>query len=332
MSEPGVSQPEVSQPLYTRDELVAELGISHAYAEKIWNAFGLPHGSGIDKPLDPDEVAALRLLVHSEHTMPEPVQVATARAIGQAMARLADWQADQLRQLEANPDLPWSMDEMAHALGQIQHHIWRRHLALALERDAGHEHGDQADVTVGFADIVGYTSLSRRIGFADLEEILDAFEERTHEIVVGLDGYVIKNLGDAVMFTFGDPRLAAMAAIGIHRLSESAPIPALRVGLARGPVLTRLGDVFGETVNIAARLCGSARQGKTLIDESVAAALRDDNRFFVKSIPTLSVRGYRRLHAYTLDVDRRAENVAIPEPGDDAETEIREALDRGVGA
>ena len=267
----------------------------------MWNAFGFPHRSTNDKIFTQQEVEALRLFADSEQTMPEAAQVATARAIGQTMSRLADWQADQLAELDRNPDVPWSIDQMTAALGRIQNLIWRRHLDMALRGDVAHESDVHMELIVGFADIVGYTSLSRRIALRDLENLLEAFEERTHEVVTRAGGHVIKTLGDAVMFTFADPGDAAEAALAIHALSDSDPIPPLRVGLARGEVLSRLGDVYGEPVNIAARLCGSARPGTILIGDLLAANLGDDERFYLKSIPPLNVRGYRKLRAYTLE-------------------------------
>ncbi|MCH5641040.1 adenylate/guanylate cyclase domain-containing protein [Gordonia sp. ABSL49_1] len=314
MSEPTEGQSEDTAE-YTRDELIANLGIPSEHAEKIWNAFGFPRRRIDTKIFSRKDLEALRIFSGSEDVMEMAAQVSTARSIGQSMARLAEWQADQLVELDADPDVPWSVPQMADALEKIQQFVWRRHLMLALERRTASEASESLHSVVGFADIVGYTSLSRRIGLAELQSLLDAFEERTYEIITELDGSVVKTLGDAVMFTFHEPAAAAMAAVGIHRLSESQPIPELRAGLARGEVLTRLGDVFGEPVNIAARLCGSARPGTTLVDESVSNALRSDNRFYLKQIPTLSVRGYKRLRAFALEVDRRADEdeLEIPE-------------------
>lgn len=306
---------------YSRDEIVSALGLPAEFADRVWNAFGFPRRRTDDKVFTRSDLDALRVFSGNDDNMEIAAQVATARTIGQTMARLADWQAELLTDLDRDPEVPWSIQQMTDGLEKIQQLVWRRHLDLALARRTADGSGEHLDLVVGFADIVGYTSLSRRIGLTELQSLLDAFEARTHEIITELDGSVVKTLGDAVMFTFHDPAAAAMASIGIHRLSDTPPIPPLRVGLARGEVLTRLGDVFGEPVNIAARLCGSARQGKTLVDESVADELDGDNRFHVKHIPPLNVRGYRRLRAYALDIDRQADDVAIPEPRDQAESD-----------
>ncbi|MDL9935177.1 adenylate/guanylate cyclase domain-containing protein [Gordonia sp. ABSL1-1] len=305
----------MSEPRYSRSELIDALGVTPDYADRIWNAFGFPWQMTDDKIFTEEEVAALRVFAAAELTTPTSAQVATARAVGQSLARLADWQADQLRELDRDPDVPWTIEQMTDSLSALQGLVWRKHLALALERSSGRtperdpegpaENADEpVDAVVGFADIVGYTSLSRRLDLTELEELLESFEERTHEVVSAHGGHVIKTLGDAVMFTFDDPAAAAAAAIAIHRLSDSEPIPPLRVGLALGHLLRRLGDVFGEPVNIAARLCGSARPGTTLVGDDMADALADDDRFYLKSIPPLSVRGYRRLRARLLEANR----------------------------
>lgn len=266
--------------------------------------FGFARQSTPDKIFTEDEVKALGLFADSEHTMPETAQVATARAIGQTMSRLAEWQADQLTELERNPDVPWTREQMANALGVIQQLIWRRHLDMAMTRDETRESDERMELVVGFADIVGYTSLSRRTPLDELEILLETFEDRTFDVVADHGGHVVKTLGDGVMFTFSSSAAAARAAIAIHELSDDDPVPPLRVGLARGAVLARLGDVFGEPVNIAARLCGSARPGTTLVSEPVADDLTDDERFYLRSISPLSVRGYRRLRAKTLDANK----------------------------
>ena len=65
-------------------------------------------------------------------------------------------------------------------------------------------------------------------------------------------------------------------------------------------LLIRMGDLFGEPVNIAARLASNAREGTTLVDQNLADALADDEDVRVRHVPALSVRGYRRLRASAL--------------------------------
>jgi adenylate cyclase len=100
------------------------------------------------------------------------------------------------------------------------------------------------------------------------------------------------------------------AEIGM-RLSEEVAnhesIPELRVGMAYGTVLSRLGDVYGEPVNLASRLTSIARPGAVLIDREFATALDGDRAWQVKRVPPRPVRGYAMLHPSRL---RRANIVA----------------------
>ena len=118
--------------------------------------------------------------------------------------RLADWQAEQIAELAANPEFTMPLTDAIDALAHVQNLIWRRHLDLNLRQDIEQPNDEQVDTVVGFVDIVGYTSLSRRIAY-ELEDLLEGFEENAHEVVAGHGGKVIKTLGDAVMFTVPSP-------------------------------------------------------------------------------------------------------------------------------
>lgn len=290
-----------SDARYSRDELVAALGIDPKYGEKIWTAFGFARQHSDAKLFSEADVEAFRLFARGAAGVDEAAQVATARTIGQSLARLADWQADQLIEFDEDPEVSWSVDDMAKALSRIQRLVWRLHLGIALEGSRAQDSDSTGwDTTIGFVDIVGYTSLSRRIDHHELNDLMTAFEDQVSAVVTTYDGHVIKTLGDGILFANPDTTQSALTALDIADLSEQPPIPRLRIGLAHGEVLPRLGDVFGEPVNIAARLCGSSRPGRILIDDNLSDALEDDARFRLRSIAPLSVRGYRRLRASTL--------------------------------
>jgi len=136
---------------------------------------------------------------------------------------------------------------------------------------------------VGFADLAGYTSLTRRVSESQLREILDSFEAIATEVVGGHGGRVVKTIGDEVLFTAHDPVTAAEIALDLLDAAEhDERIPAMRVGVAAGSVIDRLGDVYGSTVNIASRLTSLARPGWVLVDREMATALRGDARYQLK--------------------------------------------------
>src|SRR5262249_53162457 len=77
-------------------------------------------------------------------------------------------------------------------------------------------------------------------------------------------------------------------------------LPALRVGMAAGRVLTRFGDVYGPVVNLAARLTSLAKPGTALVDAELAAALGADGRHRLEHRRPAAVCGYHHLRSWAL--------------------------------
>jgi adenylate cyclase len=111
---------------------------------------------------------------------------------------------------------------------------------------------------------------------------------------------VIKTLGDAVLFVADTAADATLTALAITSLgaADDTPFPQVRAGVAYGEVVSRLGDVFGPTVNIAARLTSVARPDAVLVDEQAAELLQDDEAFDLTRLRRTSVKGYSRLQPY----------------------------------
>lgn len=185
----------------------------------------------------------------------------------------------------------------------LQSYVWRRHLAAAYERILLAPPGElsAATMTVGFADIVGYTRTSRHADIEELAALLETFEEDTSEAVVANHGRVVKMVGDEVLFVTDRP--ADAAEIALRLTSPGRPdqgLPALRVGMAAGRVLTRFGDVYGPVVNLAARLTSLARPGSALVDAELASALRAARGYRLQARRPTAVRGYHHLRSWAL--------------------------------
>ena len=153
---------------------------------------------------------------------------------------------------------------------------WRRHLAAAAGRmeamGANEEDLHTVQVTVGFADIVSFTALSNELARDRIGDLVELFESRCADVVAAQRGRVIKSIGDSVLFVNDDPIAGYDTAEGIINVIGRDPrMPDVRVGLASGPVLMRLGDVFGPPVNMASRLTGVARRNRIIIDGATAA-------------------------------------------------------------
>jgi serine/threonine-protein kinase len=119
-----------------------------------------------------------------------------------------------------------------------------------------------------FTDIVGYTSL---MGNDEQKafEFLKKNREIQKPIIAQFGGRWIKELGDGVMASFNNVSDAVNAAIKIQEACDAGGDFQLRIGINLGEVLFEGDDVFGDGVNIAARIQSAARPGSICISESV---------------------------------------------------------------
>ena len=137
-----------------------------------------------------------------------------------------------------------------------------------------------------------------------LGAMVEWFERVVTELVVQHGGQVIKTIGDEALFTVDDPTEGALLALElVERAEADEQFPDVRVGLAHGPVLARLGDVFGSTVNIAARLTSVARPARVLVDADLAELL-DHEEFRLRRTRRVSVKGYEHLEPWSLKRQR----------------------------
>jgi adenylate cyclase len=294
---------------WTRQQVSERSGVPYQHANALWRALGFADVSEDVVAFTDRDVWALQTVdrLGAEGWLDEAAQIAMTRALGQSLARLAEWQlaatgsmvdsdATEVQALERATELVPVVEEL---IG----YVWRRHLAAVTGRllAAGNEDLAATSMTVGFADLVGFTSLTRETDESGLAELVESFESRASDVIAEAGGRVVKTIGDEVMFVADDP--GAGADIGL-RLSEEvggeADLPELRVGLACGPVVSRMGDVYGEPANVAARLTTLARPGSVLVDRHLADALGDDDRWRVRRVAPRPVRGYSMLAPYRL--------------------------------
>ena len=251
-------------------------------ARRYWRALGFSDAEPGEAPYtDTDVVALQRAVDLVEHGgIEERYVLALTRAMGQTMARLADWQVDiavdrlqsEGRPLEAGRTrarLEASLPDLEHLLT----HAWRRHLLAAVGRvlDADQDGLAAVGLTVGFADLVDFTGVARRLDEDELGALVERFEGWAAELVIALGGRLVKTLGDEVLFASIEPEVAVEAAL-LLAAGLGDGFPPVRVGLASGRVLHRMGDLFGTPVNLASRLTAFAHPGTVLADAATAAA------------------------------------------------------------
>jgi adenylate cyclase len=129
---------------------------------------------------------------------------------------------------------------------------------------------ESAVATVAFVDLAGFSAITDVYGDASAIAVLGRFEALVREALGGL-GPPIKWIGDEAMFGFPDPATALQVLGRLLPACRSEPrIPLTRTGLNHGPVLRRGNDLFGSTVNIAARIAALASPGQLLATQPVA--------------------------------------------------------------
>lgn len=271
---------------YTPFQAARTAGVSMDLAARFWRAMGFAD-IGQAKALTEADVLALRRLAGLVEAglLSESMAIQVARSTGQTTARLADWQTDSfLEGLTEPPEPGMTRAEVAYPLVELLLpeleefliYVWRRQVAAATSRVVQSDDEEAVDrrLAVGFADLVGFTRLTRRLEEEELGELVEAFETTAADQVAAYGGRLIKTLGDEVLFVADDPGTAAEIGMRlIETMTGDETMPALRVGMAFGTVTTRMGDVFGTTVNLASRLTSIAPRDAVLVDGDFAEAL-----------------------------------------------------------
>ena len=298
---------------YTRLQVADLAGIEPEAAHKLWLALGFPEVGDDEIVFTDRDVAAMRTAgdLVEDGVIDEALRTSVTRMLGQSMSRVAEWETSRIvAVIAAQADVLRTEDDIGEFISRvlprielIQGLVWRRHLAAHAERALGGA-GVQADSrpqAVGFIDITGYTSLSRRVSEGELATVLERFESSAAELIARHHARIIKSLGDEVLYVADDLVDAVEVALAMIELAAADDVlPELHAGLAWGPVLSRFGDVYGSTVNLASRLTSIARAGSVLIDLASAAELQADARYSVRRVRPTTVRGFVNLQPSTL--------------------------------
>ncbi len=299
------------KPNLTSVEVAERAGVSLEVSQKRWRSLGFTAMSTEAVMFTEADVEALRITESLRATglLVDEDEAALVRAIGRTFARLAEWQISLMaRRAMSAEDLDLGalfaeMDKVVPQVEAVQAYAWRRHLLNAASRFLiSPEYAEEsAPMAVGFADIVGYTRQSRSLRTNELTRLVDDFEAESLSIITELRGRIVKTIGDEVMYAADDPADAVEIALQLaERHEHDESFPELRVGVAWGDVVAHWGDVFGPSVNVAARLTSLARPGKVLIDRELADSVRDNPGYILRRLRRTSVKGYRRLEPWSV--------------------------------
>ncbi|HJQ05043.1 MAG TPA: adenylate/guanylate cyclase domain-containing protein [Nocardioides sp.] len=312
-------------PTLTQEQVAERSGVPLELARELWRQLGFAATAPGEVAFTEADVEAVRLThdLIELGVLSADRQEGLVRTWGRSFARLAEWQAALLADvaLESGMDVRVALDvlgqEALPRVEKLQGYTWRRHLLsaagrLLVDRSDAHAAG------VCFVDIVGYTSRSRTLDETELVEWLEAFETRALVTVVEHRGRIIKNIGDELLIVADSPQDIAEIALELVSRGQDPEddFPAVRAGVTYGDVVSRLGDVYGPVVNIAARLTSVARPGTVLIDRGLHAALggrpepaegeptdddhAEESAYRFRRLRRVSVKGYSRLHVWVL--------------------------------
>jgi adenylate cyclase len=306
----------------TAPQVMEQAGVSEELAEAVWAALGFAEVDDDEVAFTEQDVEALRRSSEllASGVVDTDTWLVMARAMGQALSRLAEAQIDVFRRVADDVS---AEDFVAATLGVAEEvvpriedlllFVWRRQFAAAVHRAlaGAPTAGALPRLAIGFVDIVDYTRASRDWDAATLERTLETFERDVSLRVGAVGGRVVKTLGDGVLFSAGTAAAAVLVALEtVEAHAADDTLPSVRAGVASGPVLVRLGDVYGDPVNLASRLCDEARPASVLVDKTAAAELEGVDGLVVRPLPRRSVRGYRSLTPYLVRRDPQAEAAA----------------------
>ena len=152
------------------------------------------------------------------------------------------------------------------------------------------------EVSVLFADISGSTKLYDTLGDTRAKLLIDECIGLMRGVVTHYSGRVIKTIGDEVMCVLPSADSGHLAAadmqLKIAELPAVAEVKrAIRVGFHCGPVIEENNDVFGDTVNLAARMAGLAKSMQIITTLATVEKLSPALRQSTRKIAALSVKG-----------------------------------------
>ena len=175
-------------------------------------------------------------------------------------------------------------------------HVWSEasisHAEAALERAGLHQRVLRPPA-VCFVDLTGYTRLTEERGDAVAARLAASLAALVEDISRRHGGKPVRWLGDGGMFLFKEPTAGMEAALEMVGSVPGAGLPPTHIGIHAGPVVAQDGDVFGRTVNIAARIAAQAAAGEVLTSAETVELVEDPRLRFVRVGP-VSLKGIAR--------------------------------------
>jgi adenylate cyclase len=303
------------RPKYSLTDLVERSGATRELAVANLRAAGVPMPRDEDVVFDDADLENLERvkslvdtglpqesvfdLIRSVSTGVARIADATRTVIGESLLRPGDTELDLARRYTA------ATKGLAPLSGPALEYAFKYHLREAIRNDVvdratrtSGRLGAGSDITVAFADLVGFTRLGEELAPEEIGGVVDRLGELAAE-VAQRPVQLIKLIGDAAMLVSRETEPLLDAALELVQASEQQGdgFPPLRVGVATGPALSRGGDWYGRPVNLASRITTVARPGSVLTAGDVRESIGDDRYrwSFAGKRKLKGVRGEQRL-------------------------------------
>jgi class 3 adenylate cyclase/pimeloyl-ACP methyl ester carboxylesterase len=146
-------------------------------------------------------------------------------------------------------------------------------------------------VTILFTDMEGSTTQTQRLGDAAAQEVLRMHNKIIRDALKEHGGSEVKHTGDGVMASFGSARSALGCAVDIQRGLADTDGIRVRIGLNAGEPIAEEQDLFGSSVQLAARVCAKAEAGQILVS-NVVRELAMGKGFLFSDIGDVVLKGF----------------------------------------
>jgi adenylate cyclase len=273
---------------YTAREVHERTGTPVEILLRMRRLGGLPEPEAEDRVFGDEDIRtaeSLALFVEAGFELEALSEL--ARVIGETMSRLSATVAAQfgetfLRAGDTELEVAERFEQLAErlrpALAPVLVGAFDAHLRESVHRgmisrselEAGRL-GAAQELTVCFADLVGFTRLGGKLEVHELSGVAGRLARLAGDVAEP-PVRLVKTIGDAAMFVSPDPDAMVASALRLIDAAAEADLPSLRAGVAAGQAAQRAGDYFGHSVNLASRVTGVARPSSVLCTQEVQEA------------------------------------------------------------
>jgi adenylate cyclase len=268
------------RPSLTAADIAAEIGRDESGVRRVWRSLGFPDPE--QRPMFyPSDVEVFRVALDAEAVIGWEILEHHTRAVGAATRNLMEVSLDLLPQrfgalsgvAGAEADRIWTVmtDLMTRQIRAMPALLMHQARETFWFMSTGSDFGAmERTMAVAFCDLVGSTQMANESPTATGRAITH-FETFAADEISQRGGRLVKFLGDEVMFATSNIDEARDIALTLLEwVSQHDHLSTARAGIASGPVIARNGDLYGATVNLAARLAVLAAPDTIVVADDTA--------------------------------------------------------------